>query len=480
VEQKGSREKTMQYKPKNEVELSALIAGIRPSFASLIKTLINREKFDYNIPVLDNLIQTPEMPYTFILYQEQLMQILGFAGFPMKDTYDIVKSVSKKKTYCRECGAIGNASMQTCPHCASTNIAPLVDKYKEQFMQGLKKEIGNVANYEETADEIWHIVLAFAGYGFNSSHSYCMALDSLNQAYLKAHYPLEFYETMLRRYTDKGNKDKVKALKEEMKYFDIKLGEMKFGEDNRNFTLNKENNSISQSLVSIKGVSQIVADEIYRIANLRKYDGFIDILNEIKNNSKIKSDQLNSLIEIGYFSEYGCISYLKKATELYNKYFKAKIIKKDGTNDSVIEKFAKKSTEKQFKEIDTIGLINFFLGMEENETSTVEEIIIEHKIYGESDITNETYDPRWCIALEIDTTYSPKITFYNIYSGRTQTLKINKKMWKKESFNLYDVVCLNETQQKPKKFLNKQTEKWEATGEYEWWINDYWKVEIIN
>lgn len=480
VEQKGSREKTMQYKPKNEVELSALIAGIRPSFASLIKTLINREKFDYNIPVLDNLIQTPEMPYTFILYQEQLMQILGFAGFPMKDTYDIVKSVSKKKTYCRECGTIGNASMQTCPHCASTNIAPLVDKYKEQFMQGLKKEIGNVANYEETADEIWHIVLAFAGYGFNSSHSYCMALDSLNQAYLKAHYPLEFYETMLRRYTDKGNKDKVKALKEEMKYFGIKLGEMKFGEDNRNFTLNKENNSISQSLVSIKGVSQIVADEIYRIANLRKYSGFIDVLNEIKNNSKIKSDQLNSLIEIGYFSKYGCINYLKRAVELYNKYFKAKIIKKDGTHDNIIEKFAKKSTEKQFKEIDTIGLINFFLDTEDNEITTIEKIIVEHKIYGESNITDEEYDPRYCIALEIDTTYSPKITFYNIYSGRTQILKINKKMWKKESFNLYDVVCLNETQQKPKKFLNKLTGKWEALGEYEWWINDYWKVEIID
>lgn len=480
VEQQGSKEKAMIYKPKNEVELSALIAGIRPSFASLIKTLINREKFDYNIPVLDNLIQTPEMPYTFILYQEQLMQILGFAGFPMKDTYDIVKSVSKKKTYCRECGTIGNSSMKTCPHCSSTNIAPLVDKYKEQFMGGLKREIGNVENYEETANEIWHIVLDFAGYGFNSSHSYCMALDSLNQAYLKAHYPLQFYEVMLRRYTDKGNKDKVKALKEEMKYFGIKLGEMKFGEDNRNFTLNEENNTISQSLVSIKGVSQIVADEIYRIANLKKYENFIDILNEIKTNSKIKSDQLNSLIEIGYFSNYGSINYLKKAVELYNKYYKAKVIKKDGMYDDIISKFANKSTERQFREIDTLGLINFFLELEDNEISTVEQIIVDHKVYGESSITDTSYDPRYCIALNIDTTYSPKILFYNIYSGKTQTLKINKKAWKKESFEIYDVICLNDTEEKYKKIFNKETGKWGKTSETEWWINDYWKVDEIN
>jgi DNA polymerase-3 subunit alpha len=265
-----------------------------------------------------------------------------------------------------------------------------------------------------------------------------------------------------------------------MKYFNIKLGEMKFGEDNRNFTLNKENNSISQSLVSIKGVSQIVADEIYRIANLREYDGFLDILDEIKSDSKIKSDQLNSLIEIGYFSEYGCINYLKKAVELYTKYFKTKVIKKDGINDTIIEKFAKKSTEKQFREIDTIGLINFFLDMEDNEITTIEKIIVEHKIYGESNISDEEYDPRYCIALDIDTTYSPKILFYNIYSGRTQTLKINKKMWSKEKFDLYDIVCLSKTQEKPRKFLNKQTGKWEATGEYEWWINDYWRVDIAN
>lgn len=266
VEQPGSRAKTMEYKPQNEVELCALIAGIRPSFASLIKTLLRREEFNYGIPSLDNLIQTPEMPYTFILYQEQLMQILGFAGFPMKETYDIVKSVSKKKTYCRECGITGNSSMKICPHCGSTKISPLVDKFKEQFARGFAEKLKDAENKEQVSSEVWHIVEAFAGYGFNASHSYCMALDSLNQAYLKAHYPLAFYETMLRRYTEKGNKDKVKALKEEMKNFNIKLGDLKFGEDNRNFTMDEETNTISQSLVAIKGVSQTVANEIYELS----------------------------------------------------------------------------------------------------------------------------------------------------------------------------------------------------------------------
>ena len=265
-----------------------------------------------------------------------------------------------------------------------------------------------------------------------------------------------------------------------MKYFGIKLGKMKFGEDNRNFTLDKETNSISQSLVSLKGVSQLVADEIYRISKLKEYSNFIDILNEIKNNSKIKSNQLEQLIEVGYFSRYGSIKYLTKATELYNTFFKKKIIKKGTDMDVFIERFSSKSTEKQFKDIDTRGLIDFLLDMEDKEITTVEEIIVDYRIYGESDKTDESYDPRYCIALDIDTTYSPKILFYNIYSGRVQTLKINKKMWKNNSFEVYDIVSLNSTTQKNKKMLNKQTGKWENTDVLEWWINDYHKIETNN
>ena len=65
------------------------------------------------------MLQTPEMPYSYIFYQEQLMQILGFSGFEIKDTYDIIKSISKKKTYCRDCENTGNDSMHTCPRCGS-------------------------------------------------------------------------------------------------------------------------------------------------------------------------------------------------------------------------------------------------------------------------------------------------------------------------------------------------------------------------
>lgn len=489
VEQPGSRAKTMEYKPQNEVELCALIAGIRPSFASLLKTLLKREEFNYGIPSLDNLIQTPEMPYTFILYQEQLMQILGFAGFPMKETYDIVKSVSKKKTYCRECGVTGNSSMKICPHCGSTKISPLVDKFKEQFAKGFAEKLKDAENKEQVSSEVWHIVEAFAGYGFNASHSYCMALDSLNQAYLKAHYPLAFYETMLRRYTEKGNKDKVKALKEEMKNFNIKLGDLKFGEDNRNFTMNEETNTISQSLVAIKGVSQTVANEIYELSKEKdKYNNFMEIVHDIKTKRKgIKKNQLTLLIEVGYFSEYGSISYLKKCLELYDLWYNKKVYNKvNNKMDDIVRKFAGKETKKQLGDLNNMGLIDYFLSKEFNFISTLEKALIEFRAFGDIEICDEEYSPTTCIAIDLDDKWKTrKITFYNICSGKTQEIKVGEGFYILQPIKVGDVVDIFHTFEKPKKvsFEEEVTDKdgntiikkrWRnSETEIEFWCDEY-------
>lgn len=489
VEQPGSRAKTMEYKPQNEVELCALIAGIRPSFASLIKTLLRREEFNYGIPSLDNLIQTPEMPYTFILYQEQLMQILGFAGFPMKETYDIVKLVSKKKTYCRECGVTGNSSMKICPHCGSTKISPLVDKFKEQFAKGFAEKLKDAENKEQVSSEVWHIVEAFAGYGFNASHSYCMALDSLNQAYLKAHYPLAFYETMLRRYTEKGNKDKVKALKEEMKNFNIKLGDLKFGEDNRNFTMDEETNTISQSLVAIKGVSQTVANEIYELSKEKdKYNNFMEIVHDIKTKRKgIKKNQLTLLIEVGYFSKYGSISYLEKCLELYDLWYNKKVYNKANNKmDDIVRKFAGKESKKQLGDLDNMGLINYFLSKEFNFISTLEKALIEFRAFGDIEICDEEYSPTTCIAIDLDDKWkTKKITFYNICSGKTQKIKVGEGFYTLQPIKIGDIVDIFHTFEKPKKvsFEEEVTDKdgniimkkrWRnSETEVEFWCDEY-------
>ena len=82
-------------------------------------------------------------------------------------------------------------------------------------------------------------------YAFNASHSYCVGGDGAEIAYCKANYPFETYEVCLNWFYKKGDKDKVALLQQEMKEgFGIQVGSLEWGNDNRKFTLDKDNNCI--------------------------------------------------------------------------------------------------------------------------------------------------------------------------------------------------------------------------------------------
>ena len=117
---------------------------------------------------------------------------------------------------------------------------------------------------EKLSTQLWQIITDAASYSFNCSHSYCVALDSLYEAWLKANHPLEFYETALKIYEKKGDKDKMNALKEEAEgYFNIQFPPFRFGQDNREIRADVESNSIWNSMKSIKGFGSSVGLLLY-------------------------------------------------------------------------------------------------------------------------------------------------------------------------------------------------------------------------
>lgn len=260
-EQTKSTEKVMRFKPKNISELTQFVAGIRPSFQSMYKIFENREHFDYGIKAFDDLIQDEYCSSSFILYQEHLMKVLGFAGFPMSETYTIIKAISKKKHY-----VIKDAKEKFIP-----NFAKAILETKETTDENKALEMSN---------KVWQVIEDSAQYGFNSAHAFSMAIDSVTLAYLKAYYPLEFYKVTLQRYTDKGNKDKVTLIKKEMIKQGIKLNPIKFGDDNRQFLIDKENNAINQTMKSIKNMQKIAPSILYEIGQ-KDYSDLFFIFREL-------------------------------------------------------------------------------------------------------------------------------------------------------------------------------------------------------
>ena len=83
-----------RYKAHNLAELSAWVAAIRPGFASLLNHFLDREPYSTGVKELDNLL---EDSFHYLLYQESIMTYLVWLGIEEKETYDIIKKISKKK-----------------------------------------------------------------------------------------------------------------------------------------------------------------------------------------------------------------------------------------------------------------------------------------------------------------------------------------------------------------------------------------------
>jgi DNA polymerase III alpha subunit len=438
VEQEKSTQKVMRYKPQNISELCSFIAGIRPSFKSMYNTFEARQHFDYGIKAFDNLLQDEYRDSSFIFYQEDLMKVLGFAGFPMKDTYTIIKAISKKKKY-----VIEDAKDRFIPNFAQA----ILNTHETDDM--------NVAN--EMAKKVWKIIENSASYGFNCSHSYCMSIDSVTLAYLKAYYPLQFYKVALQRYTDKGDKNKITRIKQEMNKVGIKLLPIKFGQDNRHFSIDYEHNCINQTMASIKNIQKIAPQELYNIQN-QTYTNFIDVLKAIKT-TKIDKSTLEILIGLNYFSDFGNPNQLLKIVDIYNKYADAKVISKDKLTQQemiIIHKYCAHETPKQFREIDNISLMNEMVKYIHVTTDPLEYITFELQYLGYCSIQIEDCHYYGVEEIKLNDYGTPYVKLYRIATGESMLFKIDKKWYnqftteyngKLEQGDILDITL----QEKPKR-----------------------------
>ena len=101
---------------------------------------------------------------------------------------------------------------------------------------------------------------------FCAAHAFSMACDSLYVAWLKVHFTYELYVTMLKLYDEKKNTDKISSIISEMKrYKGISLFSGKFGQDNREWLIDKEHSTISQSISSVKYMSKQSAEDLYKL-----------------------------------------------------------------------------------------------------------------------------------------------------------------------------------------------------------------------
>lgn len=411
-ERDRTRVKAMQYMPRNITELSAFVAAVRPAFQSMLGTFLARQPFDYGIPTFDKLIRTKEMRSSFLLYQEQLMKTLVYAGLTPPESYSAIKAIAKKHP---------------------EKILPYKEKFLVNFTERvLEDESCEIAQAEEAAEKVWTIIEDATAYLFNASHAVCVALDSLYSAWLKAHHPLDFYATILQIYGEKGDKERLARIKTEMlRGFGIRVVPCKFRQDNRDYYIDQEKNTISDALTSVKFMSKKVASELYRMRG-NQYGSFVDLLLELENNGAFNSRQVDILIQMGYFGEFGSAGKLLKVSDEF----------RNGET-----RYSKGHVEKT-REARLACLREFERGCDEPEIPYREQLLFEVAYLGNPVSLYPEHKGEYLV-LGVDEKYSPKITLYNLFTGTSGVMKSKKKEFESDPLCPGDFITIPEWQQKP-------------------------------
>ncbi|MCA9164868.1 MAG: DNA polymerase III subunit alpha, partial [Planctomycetales bacterium] len=168
----GIRDLLQKMKPDHFRDIIATNALYRPGpleggmVEDYVAVKHGRKEAEYKHPVLKDVLEETN---GIMVYQEQVMRILNrLGGLPLAGAYTCIKAISKKKE-------------------------SLISKNYEQFIAGAVDK----GMARDEAQEIWDLIIKFAGYGFNKSHSTAYALIAYQTAYLKAHFPVEFMAALL-------------------------------------------------------------------------------------------------------------------------------------------------------------------------------------------------------------------------------------------------------------------------------------------
>jgi DNA polymerase-3 subunit alpha len=228
LESNGMKELIKRLIPDSFAEIIALVALYRPGplDSGMVDTYVEckhgRSEPDYLHPDIEEILKPT---YGVILYQEQVMKIAQvLSGYSLGGADILRKAMGKK-------------------------IESVMLAQAEVFKKGAEDRgvDGNVAK------EIFDIIIKFAGYGFNKSHSAAYALIAYQTAWLKAHYPVEFMASVLS--ADMDNTEKVVHLIQDTKQMKIEMQLPHINESDYFFKAG-EGLSIVYGLGAIKGVGR--------------------------------------------------------------------------------------------------------------------------------------------------------------------------------------------------------------------------------
>ena len=285
-ESSGMRSFLKELKPTKFGDLVAANSLFRPGPMNEIPTYIynknHPEEIKYLHPLLKPILQDT---YGTIVYQEQVMQIVQqLAGFTLGQADNLRRAMGKKKMDVMEAERV-------------RFIHGEIDEEGKILVEGaLRRGVS-----EKVANEIYDLMIDFAKYAFNKSHSAAYSLVAMRTAWLKHYYPLEFMAALMSSIM--GNTPQVALYIQECRRLDLPILPPDVNHSYRKFSV--EDGAIRFGLMAIKNVGGPLIDTI--VSTRKKGGAFKDFRDFVErvsseNPSCINKRAIECLIKAGAFS----------------------------------------------------------------------------------------------------------------------------------------------------------------------------------
>ncbi len=270
LESSGMRDALIQMKPNMLEDIIALVALYRPGPMSNIPIYNDckhgKRKPDYLHPKLEKILKPT---YGVIIYQEQVMQIAQeLSGFTAGEADILRRAMGKKKRI-------------------------ELEKQKQRFIDGaIKKGIN-----KEVAAGIFLKIEPFAEYGFNKSHAAAYAIIAYQTAFLKAHYPNEFFAASMSM--ELSNQKKLSEFYDELRRLNIKVER-----PNINTCYAQFNSDKGKFFYALGALKNVGFESILNIEKERLKNGEFKSINDFikrANPKDINKLQLEGLVKAGSF-----------------------------------------------------------------------------------------------------------------------------------------------------------------------------------
>lgn len=396
-------------------------SAIRPAGASYRDDLANGVVRSSGNEAIDEFLKPT---FGYLVFQCQIIEFLHqYCGFTMGEA-DVVRRMFAKKT-----GTEGVLPVIKDGGYLNGNQAHYIDGFVKTMAEkyNMPKE-----EAEESIVAFLQVILDASDYLFSVNHSQPYSYEGYACGWLRYHYPLQFLTCALNICKDDTNKtDKTQALTQYARDNNIKILSPKFRFSLGEYSFSTEENAIYKGISSVTYMSERVAEELYALRN-NNYCDFLDLLEDMEENTSADSRQVDILIKLDFFSEFGGINDLLDIKDKWEKYSGRKTVKKDSDMLRIlgidnVRAHSGKETDKQFSDVNMSAILReWVLQRPHIETTIFDKIDYEVEYLGYAISTSENVKPDYWYVMSIDGYNKNVLSLYQICDGEVDKIKIDK------------------------------------------------------